>query len=426
MVATPAPAVPPGKPPEPGPGPAAAEDGAANWRRTLAVMIGLQVGMNAGFTVLAPIMPLFLPQIGVSDPASVNLWAGILACITPLFAAAMSPIWGRVADRRGRRLMVLRSCVAIGAFIGLMSLVQNEWQLLGLRAAMGVFAGFNAACIALVATQVPARRLGYALGWLSTGQLVGTLVGPLVGGAVADATGSYRAPFELTSVICFMCAGVVLWLVKERFTPPKIAMGKTSFIQSFAVLGRSPGLVPLFVVLLLAQFAVQAVQPVVTVFVEHLAGDRANIATLGGIAFSITGAADLIASPFLGRRSDTLGYRRVLLISLAGAALASAPQFFVTSYWAFVAARFGLGLFVGGILPTANALVGRLAPAADRGAVYGATASAMFLGGSLGPLSGGAIAAVAGVRWVFLITATLLTVNLIWVWAKVPEVTQAR
>lgn len=400
-----------------------ADEGSANWRRTLAVMIGLQIGMNAGFTVLAPIIPLFLPQIGVSDPAAVSLWAGVLACITPLFAAAMSPIWGRVADRRGRRLMVLRSCLAIGAFIGLMSLVQNEWQLLGLRAGMGIFAGFNAASIAMVATQVPAQKLGYALGWLSTGQLVGTLVGPLAGGAIADVTGSNRAPFVLTSIICFLCAGVVVWLVQERFTPPKIAVGKTTFLQSFAVLGRAPGLVPLFVVLLLAQFAVQAVQPVVTLFVEQLVGgEPANIATLGGIAFSITGLADLIASPFLGRRSDTIGYRRVLLISLGGAALASAPQFFVTSYWAFVAARFGLGLFVGGILPTANALVGRLAPASDRGAVYGATASAMFLGGSLGPLSGGAIAAFAGVRWVFLVVAVLLALNLVWVWLRVPEV----
>ena len=402
-----------------------ADEGSPNWKRTLGVMIGLQIGMNAGFTVLAPIMPLFLPQIGVTDPVGINLWAGILACVTPLLAAVMSPIWGRVADKRGRRLMVLRSCVAIGTFIGLMSLVTNEWQLLGLRAGMGVFAGFNAATIAMVATQVPPGKLGYALGWLSTGQLVGTLVGPLLGGAVADLLGNNRAPFVLTSVICFICAGVVVLLVEERFTPPKIAVAKRSFVESFAILGRSPGLVPLFVVLLLAQFAVQAVQPVVTVFVEHLAGDRADLATLSGLAFSITGVADLIASPFLGRRSDTLGYRRVLLISLAGAALASAPQFFVSSYWSFVAARFGLGLFVGGILPTANALVGRLAPASDRGAVYGATASAMFLGQSLGPLSGGAIAAAAGVRWVFLVTAVLLTVNLVWVWAKVPEVKQA-
>ena len=123
--------------------------------------------------------------------------------------------------------------------------------------------------------------------------------------------------------------------------------------------------------LLLANFGVQAVQPVVTLYVQHLVGPRPELATLGGIAFSVTGVADLIASPFLGRRSDVLGYRRVLLICLGGAALASAPQAFVHTYWGFVAARFGLGLFVGGILPTANALVGRLAPPGERGLVYG-------------------------------------------------------
>jgi DHA1 family multidrug resistance protein-like MFS transporter len=188
------------------------------------------------------------------------------------------------------------------------------------------------------------------------------------------------------------------------------------------MLARSPGLLPLFVVLLLAQFGVQAVQPVITLYVAQLLGPGPGMATLGGLAFSVTGLADLIASPFLGRRSDVLGYRRVLLISLAGAALASVPQAFVPNYWSFVAARFALGLFVGGILPTANALVGRLAPAGDRGTVYGITASAMFLGQSLGPLSGGAIAATLGLHWVFLVTAILLGANLVWVWVKVPEV----
>ena len=174
-------------------------------------------------------------------------------------------------------------------------------------------------------------------------------------------------------------------------------------------------------VLLLAQFGVQAVQPVVTLYVQQLAGPVPALATLGGLAFSVTGVADLIASPFLGRRSDVLGYRRVLLGARAGAALARAPQAFVPGYWSFVAARFALGLFVGGILPTANALVGRLAPAGDRGMVYGVTASAMFLGQSLGPLSGGAIAATLGLRWVFLATAVRLPGHLLWGWAKVPE-----
>jgi len=346
----------------------------------------------------------------------------VLAAVTPLIAAFASPLWGRVADRRGRKLMVLRSCFAIAVFIGLMSLVTNVWQFVGLRALMGVFAGFNAATISLVASQVPPRRLGYSLGWLSTGQLVGTLIGPLLGGLVADLTGSYRAPFVLTSAICALCGVVGLLLIRETFVPPKAGTSKTTLVQSFAILARSPGLMPLFVVLLLAQFGVQAVQPVVTLYVEQLLGPVPALATLGGLAFSVTGVADLIASPFLGRRSDVLGYRRVLMISLAGAALASAPQAFVTNYWGFVASRFALGLFVGGILPTANALVGRLAPPENRGTVYGVTASAMFLGQSLGPLSGGVIAATLGLHWVFLITAILLAANLVWVWIKVPEV----
>ena len=367
-------------------------------------------------------MPLFLPQLGVRMPAQIDLWAGVLAAVTPLVAAFASPLWGRVADRRGRKLMVLRSCFAIALFIGLMSLVANVWQFAGLRALMGVFAGFNAATISLVASQVPPRQLGYSLGWLSTGQLVGALIGPLLGGFVADLTGSYRAPFVVTSGICALCGVLALVLVKERFTPPKGDVRKTSLLQSFAILWQSPGLLPLFVVLLLAQFGVQAVQPVVTLYVKELLGPVPALATLGGLAFSVTGIADLLASPFLGRRSDVLGYRRVLLIALAGAALASVPQAFVPNYWSFVAARFALGLFVGGILPTANALVGRLAPPGDRGTVYGVTASAMFLGQSLGPLSGGAIAATLGLRWVFLVTAILLTANLVWVWYKVPEV----
>ena len=397
---------------------------APNWQRTLFVMMGIQFGMNMGFTVLSPVMPLYLPELGVHDPASVDLWAGILAAVTPLVAAFVSPLWGRVADRRGRKLMVLRSCFTITVFMFLTSMVTSVWQFVGLRTLMGAFAGFNAATISLVASQVPPRRLGYSLGWLSTGQLVGTLIGPLLGGSIADITGSYRMPFVFTSVITLLCGCAALVLVKERFTPPKTGTAKASIFQSLAIVSRSPGLLPLFVVLLLAQFGVQAVQPVVTLYVAQLLGPDPGpgLATLGGLAFSVTGVADLIASPFLGRRSDVLGYRRVLLIALGGAALASVPQAFVPGYWSFVACRFALGLFVGGILPTANALVGRLAASGDRGTVYGVTASAMFLGQSLGPLSGGAIAATMGLHWVFLITATLLTINLVWVWMKVPEV----
>jgi MFS transporter, DHA1 family, multidrug resistance protein len=161
----------------------------------------------------------------------------------------------------------------------------------------------------------------------------------------------------------------------------------------------------------------------VTLFVKELVGMRPDLATLSGIAFSVTGLADVVASPFLGKRSDVLGYRRVLLISLLGATLTTLPQTFVGNYWVFTVERFGVGMFIGGILPTANALVGRLVPREQRGTVYGITASAMFLGNSLGPLSGGAVAAAFGLRWVFLVTGAVLLANLLWVYFRVPEYT---
>src|SRR6201997_721197 len=125
--------------------------------------------------------------------------------------------------------------------------------------------------------------------------------------------------------------------------------------------------------------------------------------------------------PFSVTGSDMIGYRRVLLICLLGASLTTLPQAFTDSYWVFTAQRFAVGLFIGGILPTANALIGRLVPRAERGTVYGITASAMFLGNSMGPLTGGAVAAAFGLRWVFLVTAAVLLANLIWVYYRVPE-----
>lgn len=392
-----------------------------SWRRTMWAMVGIQFIMTLSFTILTPIMPLFLPDLGVTGAARIDLWAGILNGTSALVAAFASPLWGRVADQHGRKLMLLRSSFAIGFFTVLMGLSQTVWEFFGARALMGAFAGFSASAIALVASQVPEQRLGYALGWLSTGQLVGGLVGPVIGGAVADATGSYRVPFFATAAICFMGLGLAWAVVHEQFTPPKQSRQNRSVLAGLGLITRSSGLLSLFFVLLLAQFAVRAVQPVVTLFVQQLVGNQPNLATLAGIAFSMTGVADLVASPFLGKRSDVIGYRRVLLICLFGAGLASIPQAFAHGFWEFTIERFGVGCFIGGILPTANALVGRQVPREQRGMVYGLTASATFLGNSLGPLTGGVVAALLGLRWVFLVTAGLLFANLAWVWFTVEE-----
>ncbi|MBV9815690.1 MAG: MFS transporter, partial [Alphaproteobacteria bacterium] len=394
---------------------------ATQWQRILWVMVGIQFIMTGAFSVLSPIMPLLLPELGVETASGINLWAGILNGVTSFVAAFASPVWGRLADRRGRKLMLLRSSIAIGLFTALMGVAANVWQFFACRALMGVFAGFSSAAIALVASQVPEGRLGYALGWLSTGQLVGSLVGPMIGGVLADLTGSYRIPFYCTSATILLSVGLVWFAVDERFVAPPKARTRRSILGSLIAVATAPTLLALLFVLLMAQFGVRTVQPIVTLYVQELVGPRPDLATLSGIAFSVTGLANVIAAPFLGNRSDRIGYRRVLLICLFGATVTTLPQAFTENYWLFTAQRFGVGLFIGGLLPTANALVGRLVPRAERGAIYGITASATFLGNSLGPLTGGAVAAAFGLRWVFLVTAAVLLANLLWVYFRVPE-----
>jgi len=401
--------------------PGAAPGVAANWRHTLWAMVLIQLVMAMANSMLSPIMPLFLPVLGVHSEAAIDIWAGILNGTTSFVAAFASPLWGQLADRHGRKLMLLRSSLAIGVFTALMGVSVTVWQFFACRALMGVFAGFSSAAIALVASQVPESRLGYSLGWLSTGQLVGSLIGPLLGGVLADMTGSYRIPFYCTAAMIFVTMGLVWFAVHEEFTRTRRGGGGRAGISSLVALVTTPALLALFFVLLMAQFGVRTVQPIVTLYVKEMVGNLPNIATLAGIAFSITGLANVISAPLLGNRSDRIGYRRVLLICLLGGTLMTLPQAFTENYWVFTAERFGVGLFIGGLLPTANALVGRLVSRADRGAVYGMTASAMFMGNSLGPLMGGAIAASFGLRWVFLLTALVMAINLVWVYYKVPE-----
>jgi len=392
------------------------------WRRTLWMMVAVQATMSLAFSISAPFLPLYVLELGVHPIAKVDLWAGAIASVNFLLAAIFSPIWGSLADRVGRKAMVVRSSTAVCLFTAAMGLAPNVLVLFLARACMGVFSGFSAAATALVGTQVPEGMLGFSLGWMATGQLVGGLIGPLAGGVLADWLHDYREVFFWTSGVA-LCATLLCTLaVRERFTRPDAGKGVRGPIwREFGELVRHPQLAPMFAVVLLAQVAALGVQPIVPLFVRDLVGDAPWLATAAGAAFAVTGLADLIASPFLGKRSDVIGYRRVLTISLAGVAGFTIPQAFVHSIWAFLALRFGVGVFLGGVLPTANAWIGTMFPVERRGQVYGVVASATFLGMFAGPLLGGVLAARFGFPAVFLTFGALTLANLAWVVLGVRE-----
>lgn len=386
-------------------------------------MVAVQATMSLAFQISAPFLPLFLIQLGVHPLPTVELWAGAISSVNFLTSALLSPLWGSLADRYGRKAMVIRSTGAVAFFTALMGFVQNALQLFGVRALMGAFSGFSAAATALVATKVPKRRLGFSLGWMATGQLVGALLGPMIGGLVADATHSYRIVFFGTSIFALVAAAGCVWFVHEGFVRREDRDGaqRVTFFREIGELVRHPQLAPMFVVVMLAQVAALGIQPIVPLYVRSMVGNVPWLATAAGAAFAVTGLADLIASPLLGKRSDRIGYRRVLLISLVGVSAFTLPQAIVHNLWAFLALRFGVGIFLGGVLPTANAWIGSLFPGEQRGRVYGVVSSATFMGMFVGPLLGGIVASSLGFAAAFLMIGSLTFLNFLWVALAVPH-----
>jgi DHA1 family multidrug resistance protein-like MFS transporter len=379
-------------------------------------MVGIQTLSVGSFFFALPFIPFQVEELGVHDPRAVDVWSGIIFSINALTGALFAPLWGDVADRVGRKAMVIRSSIFGGLTAVLMALAPNVWLLTTARASMGVAGGFSSAAAALVGSVVPESAMGFALGWMATGQIVGTLLGPLLGGLVVDALHEYRSIYLLTALGTWVCALLCWRLVREDFSRPvRPSGGRLPIWKQMAAIVRKPEMMPMFTVLILAQITILSTQPIIAIFVRGMIGDSPAIGTWVGASFAVMGIADLIASPFLGKRSDQIGYRKVLLISLVGAAAFTIPQGFVHNIWIFMALRFGVGIFLGGILPTSIAWIGRQFPPEQRGMVYGVSYSATFLGQFLGPTFGGILAAQFGISTVFVVTGALMIGNVVWV-----------
>ena len=383
-------------------------------------MVIVQAAMQAQNQLASPFFPQFLEQNGVHPISNVEYWAGAIQASGPLFGALFSPYWGGVGDRIGRKKMVLRSAIASSVAFIVTGFCTNPGEMFATRLISGAFSGFSTSAMALVATQVPETRLGYSLGWLSTGQIAGALLGPLLGGLVADHVASLRDVFYFAGGGTMLLAiGCVAFVREEFHESGARERSSVSLRESFREIVLHPSLAPMFVVIMLAQVCSSGISPVLPIFIRSIIGNTPHVATITGVALAVTGVAGLLSAPFLGRRSDEIGQRRVLLISLTGTALVTLPQMLTHNIIEFVSLRFGLGLFLGGILPSANAIIGKVARPENRGQTYGFTSTAQFFGRFIGPLLGASVAAAFGIRVVFALIGVLMLLNLLWVWKRV-------
>lgn len=391
----------------------------AEWRRNLYLLWVCNFIVQTSFSLVIPFLPYYVAQLGVGSEPQIQWWSGLIFAANFVTMTVFSPIWGAVADRTGRRRQMLRSGYGMAVVVSLMGLAASPWHLLGLRLLQGVFSGFIPAAVAFMAASAPPSHTGYALGLLQTGGAAGSIIGPLLGGLLAKALGTYRPIFFLTGLGCATAATLVLLLVRERFTPLPPGQGN-GFWAGLRQMVRNPALVTLCAVYFFNYFAIMTAQPVISLFLHHLDTPAEWVDLAAGLIFSATGVAQLLAAPLLGRRGDRLGYRRVLLICTAASAALYLVQSFVTAAWQLLALRFLVGACLGGIQPSASALVARAAGREGQGRAFGLTNMAVFIGTVLGPLAGGAVAAALGTRAVFAVTAAVMGLSLLWVAARVP------
>ncbi len=389
-------------------------DSTINWKRNLAVVwVGCFL-TGAAFSLVMPFLPLYVEQLGITGHSQLNMWSGLVFSITFLFSAIASPFWGGLADRKGRKLMLLRSALGMSVVMLLMGLAQNIWQFLALRALLGLLGGFVPNANALIATQIPRHKSGWALGTLSTGAVSGALLGPLMGGLMADSYG-LRSVFFITSLVLFICFVMTLFFIRESFTP----VSKKDMLHARQVLTslKNPRLVlSLFVTTMIIQVATGSIAPILTLYVRDLAGNVSNLAFISGMIASVPGVAALISAPRLGKLGDRIGPEKILIGALVISVLLLIPMSLVQNPWQLGILRFLLGAADGALLPAVQTLLVYNSSSQISGRIFSYNQSFRDIGNVTGPLLGAAVSASYGFRTVFLVTASVVLFNALYSW----------
>jgi DHA1 family multidrug resistance protein-like MFS transporter len=404
----------------------AAEEGG---RLSFSVLLVSQLLATTAFMFVVPFMPLYVRQLGVEDAGAAAAWAGIINGASGATMALVAPLWGRLSDRTGRKLMLLRATLAAALVVGSMAFVTGPWQLLGLRLLQGTLTGTVPAATSLVASTAPSERAGWRLGALQTVIFVAAGVGPALGGISADLAGIRTSFFVASALLAVSGVMVLLGVVERRPQRRETERGdeqgagpaRTSLPYGLLM----PGLLALFAVHVVITSASVALPG----FVHELSGDGRGIATLSGWIIGTGALVASVGSLVGGRLAGRFGARPVIAVSLALAGLTAVPQALVGDVPQLWALRLTTSLFLGCAIPVANLLIKDVAPPERQGAAFGVASSATSTGFALGPMSGGLLASALGFWAAFLVPGAALLVlagGLGLVWAARPRAGKKR
>jgi DHA1 family multidrug resistance protein-like MFS transporter len=378
------------------------------WQRTLYIMLFAQVITAVGFSSMFPFLPLYVESLGTETNLSIEILAGLVYSAHAFAMMIASPIWGAVADRYGRKLMVERAMFGGSLILLMMAFVTSAEQLVLLRTIQGLITGTIAAGNALVASAAPREQTGYAMGLMQVGLGAGVALGPLIGGLIADTVG-YSATFYVTAGLLFTSGILVFFGIKEDFTPTANhkRAGLKSLFSDWGLIFSAPGIKSTYGMRFLSQLGRMIILPIAPLFIQTLAVNFNRLNTFTGLVIGISSAATTVSAVFLGPLGDRTGHRRIVVLSSCAAALLYFLQSQVSAGWQLLALQALIGVALGGIIPAISALLAHLTQTGEEGAVYGLDNSITAGGRALAPLLGAAVAATFSLRAVFSFTGAL-------------------
>ena len=372
-----------------------------SWKENLRVAWFGSFLTGASISLVVPFMPIFVEQLGIEGD-QVAFYAGLAISVSAVSAALISPIWGILADKYGRKPMMIRAGLAMTITMGGLAFVPNIYWLIFLRLLNGVFTGFVPNATALIASQVPKDKSGYALGTLSTGVVAGTLTGPFVGGLIAEIFG-IRNVFLLVGGFLFLAAILTIFFIKEDFQPvaKEKAIPTKELFSSF----KYPRLlVNLFLTSFVIQFSAQSIGPILALYVRDL-GQTENLLFVSGLIVSSMGFSSMMSAGVMGKLGDKVGNHRLLVAAQIYSVIIYLLCAHATSPLQLGLYRFLFGLGTGALIPGVNALLSKMTPKSGISRIFAFNQVFFYLGGVIGPMAGSAVAGYLGYHAVFYATA---------------------
>lgn len=361
---------------------------------------------STAYSTSIPFLPIFLnTSLGIEE--NLEAWAGISFGITFLASALISPYWGSLADKYGRKPMLIRSGFSLAALYFLTYFVTDPYLFIILRIFQGLLAGYIPAAIALVATNTPDKEVGYALGIMATAGATGGIIGPLVGGVVSHTWGNAEA-FLFSGFIVLVAAAIATVMVKE--TESKKTGQRSRVREDLREAWANRSLMMILGVSMMVTVSVMLLEPLLTVYVMQLGVSQQEASLSAGIIFSSVGIATVLAAPRWGRLGSKTGFTKILIIGLIGGAVGNLLQFFFTNLYGFGILRFTYGLFFAAVYPSINAMIVKVTDPDFRGRAFSLNQSATQLGTMIGPVLGGVLGGIIPIRVVFIVNGLAMLV----------------